>query len=382
MPKDDRYALIVALGGGGDVIAGYMLSKSVLRRGLRPLLVSLAWERLAKDPLPGPRSLHELSGLEMLSKVVGRSTESCAYPSGALTNQAALTADLHMHENYIVEPAGGVRSVLAGLRELSRRFVVVESWGIDVGGDVLAGHPFPSLTSPLADALMLAALTEYDPNARVAVVAPGIDGELPSSVWKSLLRDHMTRGMIVDWCTFQRDAVEAIGCLLDRRRVDSEVTAAVVRAYQGLTGTLVMRDSGVLVEIGLASLPIAIYSAREIFCNINNLARFITDADSIEVVSDRVERLGYCSELTFEKKKASQYHVYPRQDGDLLAGRVQQQITDAHVALGVDYVAERFVSDRLRVHIRSVQDAVDILERQGRLTCAAPFLRANGKPGE
>jgi hypothetical protein len=381
MPRESRYALVVALGGGGDVIAGYMLSDIFLRRGLRPILVSLAWERLAKDPLPGPRSLNELSGLEMISESLGRSTESCAYPSGSVTNQGALTANLGIQENYIVEPSGGVRSVLAGLRELRQRFAIEEVWGIDVGGDVLAGEPLPSLTSPLADALMLAALTAFDPRARVAVVAPGIDGELPSHIWKSLLRDHIAKGMVVDWCTFYGESIRTIGELLDHRSVDSEVTAAVVRAYQGLAGTLVMRDSGVLVEVGLACLPIAVYRAHDIFHTINHIARVISDAESLDLASDRLEKCGYFSELRFERAKASKYHSYPLRDGDIIADRVFQQITDAHANLGADYVAERFVSDRLRVHIRSVQEAVSILQRQGRVTCAAPFLQASGKSG-
>src|SRR5690348_2367980 len=111
MAAQSRYALVVALGGGGDVIAAYLWGDLLSRRGLTPIVASLAWERFVKDPLPGPRSLIELSGVEMVSEYLGRSTAECRFPCGNRTNQGSLTVELGLINNYLLEPGGGVQSL-------------------------------------------------------------------------------------------------------------------------------------------------------------------------------------------------------------------------------------------------------------------------------
>src|SRR5438874_863066 len=96
-------ALIVALGGGGDIIAAYLLGDLLAKRGLRPVFASLAWERFVKDPPPGPRRPGELTGVELVDPSLGKSSAVCSFASGARTNQGFLSANLGMSENYLLD---------------------------------------------------------------------------------------------------------------------------------------------------------------------------------------------------------------------------------------------------------------------------------------
>lgn len=50
---------------------------------------------------------------------------------------------------------------------------------LDVGGDILARGDEPTLQSPFADALTLAACCQVNAPIRLLVAGPGLDGELP-----------------------------------------------------------------------------------------------------------------------------------------------------------------------------------------------------------
>ncbi len=58
--------LLVAAGGGGDVI-GTTLVHHALHGDEPAVVLSYSWERLTVDPLPGPRSERDFTGLRPLT---------------------------------------------------------------------------------------------------------------------------------------------------------------------------------------------------------------------------------------------------------------------------------------------------------------------------
>jgi len=368
-------ALIVALGGGGDIIAAYLLGDLLAKRGLRPVFASLAWERFVKDPQPGPRRPGELTGVELVDRSLGKSSAACSFTSGARTNQGFLSANLGMSENYLLDAWGGVRSLTEGLAILDRMFAFTEVWGIDVGGDVLANCPSPMLSSPLADAMMLAALASVYPSAFIAVVAPGLDGEMPQTLCDQLIRSHYRSGMIVDWRIFDRRAIDLVATLFDRRELDSDVTAAVVRSYQGLSGRLLMRRAGVIVNMGLSCLPIAVYRASDMHARVNALSPHLLPTESLDEASQVVTSLGYQSELEHERRVFSANpDLYRDMDARVVAPQLLAAIRKVMAERQVQFATERFFADSLKFTIGSVRSALDLLVAENAIEVARPFI--------
>src|SRR5690349_16433855 len=58
--------LFIAAGGGGDAITAAALGPAL---GLadQPVILTYAWDRLIIDPLPGPRSASDFTGLRPLA---------------------------------------------------------------------------------------------------------------------------------------------------------------------------------------------------------------------------------------------------------------------------------------------------------------------------
>ncbi|MEU3185134.1 DUF1152 domain-containing protein [Streptomyces sp. NPDC006923] len=85
------------------------------------------------------------------------------------------------------------RQLEAWIRHLSP-----ESIDLDVGGDILARGDEPTLPSPLAEALALAARRQVDGPVRLLIAGPGLDGEIPADRIRGQLgpwppRPHSTR---------------------------------------------------------------------------------------------------------------------------------------------------------------------------------------------
>jgi hypothetical protein len=372
----NRCVLLAALGGGGDVIAAAMVAKSCLCRGMVPVLVSLAWERFTKDSRPGPRRVSELSHVERVSDVLCRVTCDTAFPEGALTNQAVISARLGIEHNFILDPYGGVPSLMAGIQELGEEFDFGSILGVDVGGDVLAETPVDSLRSPLADALMLAALYRCHDEARVVVIGLGADGELPQDLLLAMVARHLQANLVEEVVTLPQGAVTEVALLLKERMLDSEATAIVVGAYRGLHGNVLMRDVGSVVAADLSLLPVVVYRARDVCERVNELARALWDVDSIGKASEIVEALGYASEWRYEHEKATRLGgAYPPVGMEELRPRVSallEEIRGGHPT--VQFVAERYLAERLKVDVKCVRLIVDRLSAEGCIDSWPPFL--------
>ena len=60
-------ALVVGIGGGGDVVGALAIAREIERAGRRIELGGVAWERFAVDPHhAGPRPLEHLGGIERI----------------------------------------------------------------------------------------------------------------------------------------------------------------------------------------------------------------------------------------------------------------------------------------------------------------------------
>jgi len=370
--------LFVALGGGGDVISATMLAKEALRVGARQAVVaSLAWERYVVDPLPGPRAPEELRGLRLAGEAAGYgwATPETAFPGGALTNQATLCQRVPEVPQALLNPWGGVTGLVSALQNLAVAVSPCEVLAVDVGGDVLAGVPSPTLKSPLGDALMLSACWQAFPEARVAVLGLGADGELTPTDVATLWQRHLSAGFVQTLETLPLEQVGWVAQALTDGVLHSEVTAAVVRAAQGVHGQLLFRDGLHRVMLAPDLLLMPVYAIQTVVNHINPLARLLADTDAFQQASDRLEAAGFFSEWVYEQQRAE---VFNRERATWATTPVTPDaVLSALDALAgaypeVQWVSERYLAEVMQVSIAGCRQALKKIP-SGRW--ASPFVR-------
>src|SRR5262245_42795630 len=59
-------ALVIGVGGGGDVVGALAAARFLEFCGLEFVLGGLSWERSVYDPIPGPRSLEEVEDVRVI----------------------------------------------------------------------------------------------------------------------------------------------------------------------------------------------------------------------------------------------------------------------------------------------------------------------------
>jgi hypothetical protein len=164
---------------------------------------------------------------------------------------------------------------------------------LDVGGDVLARGNEPTLKSPLADSLTLAACGQVNAPIRLLIAGPGLDGELPHEDLRDML------GPVVH--TFTAKDTESIGPVLEWH--PSEATGMLAATARGVRGTCEIRDAGLPIPLTDESPAVHEVDLDEALSR-NELARAImptTTLDQAEALSREI--CGF-SEIDYERNKA------------------------------------------------------------------------------
>ena len=179
--------LYVAAGGGGDALAASIIHRALGGRD-PAVIATYAWERLAVDPVPGPRGADDFVGLERLGQGTYAITPTTTpkTPSGSTLPRLAAEIGDGLE---LLDPTHGAVGMQGQLNELIDLYQPTHVDVVDVGGDALATGHEPGLRSPLADALALAACARIRVQTHLLVAGPGLDGELSETdVLKGLIR--------------------------------------------------------------------------------------------------------------------------------------------------------------------------------------------------
>ena len=170
--------LLVAVGGGGDVITSAALKRH-LHYSDPPLILTYSWDRLMVDPLPGPRSAEDFIGLQELVPFVHEVTGETTMRPPAGSSLPRLARELPARI-VLLDPTDGAEGMAQQIAAAAELVGAGRIMAVDVGGDALTDGTEPGLRSPLADQLALAAcLRTYLPTT-LLVVGAGLDGELSS----------------------------------------------------------------------------------------------------------------------------------------------------------------------------------------------------------
>ncbi|MFE0405798.1 DUF1152 domain-containing protein [Streptomyces nigra] len=284
--------LIVAAGGGGDAVAAAMLHAALYGDEDKAVILTYAWDRLLVDPLPGPRGADDFTGLAPVTQSVW-SVPSEAQPiAPAGSTLPRLAAELPQ-TLALLDPHHGAEGITRQLEELVSHLAPASIDLLDVGGDILAQGDEPTLKSPLADALTLAACCQVNAPIRLLVAGPGLDGEIPADDLRPLL------GNLVH--TFTAEDVETIGSILEWH--PSEATAMLAATARGARGICEVRDAGLpvpLTDEGPAVHEVDLDDA----VSRNSLARAIMMTATLDEAEAYSREICGFSEIDYERNKA------------------------------------------------------------------------------
>ncbi len=89
-----RRALVLGIGGGGDVVGALAVARLCESLGTPFALGGVAWERFAIDPHPGPRPMAEIRGGRALGDAAVLAGPQTATPEGVPFAEARMAAHL------------------------------------------------------------------------------------------------------------------------------------------------------------------------------------------------------------------------------------------------------------------------------------------------
>ncbi|UXD22124.1 hypothetical protein IPA_01920 [Ignicoccus pacificus DSM 13166] len=291
-----RKVLVVGIGGGGDVASAFCVYRWLRAIGAQPYLASIIWERMVRDPVPGPISPKELVGTE-LGKWIGivRGGEYALREGKKVEPQASLLAKAAGIEVIVLDLKSGYKGMLNGLKEaleLTEAEIVI---GVDAGGDVLAKPGDEEVWSPLADSVGLAALKEFE-NSILSIAGPGCDGELPTQKVLERIAEVWRRGGNEGGFIISRSL--ASECEKAMSFMHTEASKMVIEAAKGVYGEVKIRRGSRTLFLSPVLASIFHLDASKVE---SELAEAVRGTESVEEASTKL--LERCSTSEYELEK-------------------------------------------------------------------------------
>jgi hypothetical protein len=356
--------LIVAAGGGGDAITAAALA-GPLGLSEPPVVMTYSWDRLMVDPLPGPRSASDFTGLRELAPDVLEVLPSTEPIPPAGSSLPRLAADLPSRL-LLLDPSKGAVGMATQISAAAEFFSADTIALVDVGGDVLTDGADHGLRSPLADQLTLAACVTTGLPVSLIIAAPGADGELPEQTVLHRLRElHAKRLPDLRDADFVR-VREVFGWH------PSEATGLLAAAAAGRRGCVEVRDAGDLIRLSDSTPSVYVISAEEVIertpaveirttCSLDEAERILRESTGI-------------SEIRYERRKASKLrdrraHI-PIHDDLKTIDRYAAEAS----ARGADFISIRRLSELLGARSMPAFAALSALLRAERPSRCEPSI--------
>jgi hypothetical protein len=296
-------ALVIGVGGGGDVVGALAAARFLEFCGLEFVLGGLSWERSVYDPIPGPRKLSEVRNVRVLHDYAWMGNGESQTNTGVPFAESKMAA-VQGKEVLLIDINGGVRGVVDGLevamRELSTNLLV----GLDVGGDSLAEGDEPGLRSPLADSIMLAAYAELESRGHRtlwSVFGYGSDGELTvDEIEAALNKLAGAGGLLGAWSLTPKIAAELEEVI---KTVPTEASAIPAQCFRGAWGQSKIRGGQRSVKLTPLTALIFFMSATKLYETLSRPARAVRASASLEDANEALHAIGISTELDFERER-------------------------------------------------------------------------------
>jgi len=306
MVRDARRALVIGIGGGGDVVGALAAAEAARALGTEAVVGGLTWERRPIDPLPGPRRIDELvDPVEILHPAVAIAGPYTTGPGGFRFAESRMAAFLG-GDTVLVDPNPGPTTIADGLATAAGLLGCDLVLLLDVGGDVLAHGDEAGLASPLADAVMLAAAPALRARGVAvlgAVFGAGCDGELlPDEV--AARHDELAgAGGDLGDLPLTSEILDDLEHSIET--VVTEASAMAVRCARGETGETTIRAGRRKVVLTPEGGRIRCFDPVVAIATAARLAQTVADAGDLEDAHERLTALGIRTELAYERDAAA-----------------------------------------------------------------------------
>lgn len=302
--KAARRALVLGIGGGGDVVGALAVARLCESLGTPFAVGGVAWERFAIDPKPGPRPVEEIRGGERLGATAVLADGTTSTDDGVAFAEAGV-ADFIGASTALIDITRGAAGASRGIAAAMERLDCDLLLGVDVGGDVLGRGDEEGLASPLCDAVMVAAMLDgVDAGGAVlAVIGAGCDGELaPAQVLERVAALGRAGAWLGTWGVPPEAAAE-----LERAadRVPTEASLMVARCARGETGRVSIRGGRREVELGPVG-ALAFFFDPVTALDELPLAQAVHGTEDIDEARDALAALGVRTELDYERDRAAE----------------------------------------------------------------------------
>ncbi len=299
--QNSKKAILLGIGGGGDIVGTIPTAKLLEMFGIECVLGGLPWERFVYDPVPGPRAFSEIKNLRPINSTVWFANKDTVTTTGVRFAETEI-AEIYRKEVLLIDITKGVEGVVDGLSKAMKTLDADLLIGVDVGGDSLAFGDEKGLASPLADSIMISALSELqkESNALLGVFGYGSDGELEhGELEKSLSIVAKEGGLIGSWGI----TPETLGELeMVISRVSTEASRIPVECAKGATGRTTIRRGTRMVTLSLISTITFYLSPRVVYEKISKPARLVSGSKSLDEANDALHSIGLFTELDLERE--------------------------------------------------------------------------------
>ena len=299
--RSSSRALIVGVGGGGDVVGALATARFFEFCGLEFILGGLSWERNVYDPIPGPRKLSEVRNVDALHSFAWMANAASQTDTGVYFAESRMAAAL-AKEVLLIDINGGVAGVVDGIEIATKEFQSDLLVGIDVGGDSLAQGHEPGLRSPLADSIMLAAFAELAKRGRHTlwgVFGYGSDGELTvDEIEAALSKLAAADGLQGAWALTPKIAAEIEQVI---KTVPTEASAIPVECFRGAWGIKVIRGGRRTLKLTPLTTLTFFMAPEKLYESLSRPAQAVRGSTSLDEANNALHALGIYTELDFER---------------------------------------------------------------------------------
>ena len=297
--KNSRKAIVLGIGGGGDIV-GTLPTASLLEiNGTQCVLGGLSWERFTIDPDPGPRRLEEAHNVCEINNVVWKCNKDSITRAGARFAEAGM-AEVLGEETLLVDISYGPAKVFEGIKDAAEKLGADLIVGIDVGGDVLGFGDEKGLMSPLADAMMTAALYmhSFQMPTVMGIFGFGSDGELSKAeLERSFGVIARNNGMFGSW-GISSETLELMEKAISV--IPTEASRGPVEYAKGTFSATSIRNGSRKVELDISSTVTFYVDPRVVFEKVSKPARAVYGCETIGEANAKLNEAGIRTELDIE----------------------------------------------------------------------------------
>jgi hypothetical protein len=295
-------ALVIGVGGGGDVVGALAAARFLEFCGLQFVLGGLSWERNVYDPIPGPRRLSEVLNVRPLHPFAWMANPQSQTVAGVYFAESKMAA-LQQTEVLLVDINGGAQGAVSALEAAMKRLDCDLLVGLDVGGDSLAQGHEPGLRSPLADSVMLAAFAELEARGHRTlwgVFGYGSDGELTTEEVEVALSKLAAAGGLLGACSLTPKIAAEIEEVI--RTVPTEASAVPVRCFRGAWGESRIRREQRRVRLTPLAALTFFMSATKLYETLACPAQAVRASASLDEANEALHAIGIHTELDYERE--------------------------------------------------------------------------------